>query len=53
MSLRSPGDENGKPVMLAWTAGIRIREDTSRDIHVNLYSRAPCWNDAIESFWLE
>jgi hypothetical protein len=35
-------------VMPAWIAGIQIRKDASGDIHVNLDSSTPCWNDAIE-----
>jgi hypothetical protein len=35
-------------VMPAWIAGIQVREDASGNIHVNLDSSAPCWNDAIE-----
>jgi len=49
MSLRSP-TEHEKPafVMPAWTAGIQIRKDASGDIHVDLDSSLPCWNDEIE-----
>jgi hypothetical protein len=39
-------------VMPAWMAGIQIRKDASGDIHVNLDSSAPCWNDGIEGFCL-
>jgi hypothetical protein len=35
-------------VMPAWIAGIQIRKDASEDVHVNLDSSTPCWNDAIE-----
>ena len=35
-------------VMPAWIAGIQIRKDASGNIHVNLDSSTPCWNDAIE-----
>jgi hypothetical protein len=40
-------------VMPAWIAGIQIRKDASGDIHVNLDSSIPCWNDAIEGRLLE
>jgi hypothetical protein len=33
-------------VMPAWIAGIQVRKDASGNIHVNLDSSAPCWNDA-------
>jgi hypothetical protein len=39
-------------VMPAWIAGIQVRKDVSGDIHVNLDSSTPCWNDAIEGFCL-
>jgi hypothetical protein len=29
-------------------AGIQFRKDASGDIHVNLDSSPPCWNDATE-----
>jgi hypothetical protein len=32
-------------VMPARMAGIQARADASGDIHVNLDSSAPCWND--------
>jgi hypothetical protein len=35
-------------VMPAWMAGIQLREDASGDIHVNLDSSAPCWNDPLK-----
>jgi len=35
-------------VMPAWIAGIQVRKDASGNIHVNLDSSTPCWNDAIE-----
>ncbi|HEY6364791.1 MAG TPA: hypothetical protein VI585_08370 [Candidatus Binatia bacterium] len=38
-------------VMPAWTAGILVRKDASGDIHVNLDSSTPCWNDAIEGLF--
>jgi hypothetical protein len=49
MRLRSP-TEHEKPafVMPAWIAGIQIRKDASGDIHVDLDSSLPCWNDGIE-----
>jgi hypothetical protein len=34
-------------VMPAWIAGIQVRNDASGNIHVNLDSSTPCWNDAI------
>jgi hypothetical protein len=40
-------------VMPAWIAGIQIRKDASGDIHVNLDSSAPCWNDGIKGFGFE
>jgi hypothetical protein len=35
--------------MPAWIAGIQARKDASRDIHVNLDSSSPCWNDEIDT----
>jgi hypothetical protein len=32
-------------VMPAWMAGTQVRKDASEDIHVNLDSSTPCWND--------
>jgi hypothetical protein len=40
-------------VMPAWIAGIQVCKDASGNIHVNLDSSAPCWNDAIEGFCLK
>src|ERR1700745_4306416 len=40
-------NENANFVMSAWIAGIQVRKDASGDIHVNLDSSTPCWNDAI------
>jgi hypothetical protein len=34
-------------VMPAWIAGIQVRVDVSGDIHVDLDSSIPCWNDAV------
>jgi hypothetical protein len=34
-------------VMPAWIAGIQVRKNASGNIHVNLDSSTPCWNDAI------
>ena len=31
-------------VMPAWIAGIQVRKDAFRDIHVNLDSSMECWN---------
>jgi len=39
-------------VMPAWIAGIQVRTDASGDIHVNLDSGTPCWNDANEDWCL-
>jgi len=39
-------------VMPAWIAGIQVRKDGSGNVHVNLDSSTPCWNDAIERFCL-
>src|SRR5262245_57743554 len=33
-------------VMPAWIAGTQIRRDAFGNIHVNLDSSTPCWNDA-------
>jgi hypothetical protein len=35
-------------VMPAWMAGIQARKDASGDVHVNLDSSTPCWNDGTE-----
>lgn len=40
-------------VMPAWIAGIQARKDASGNIHVNLDSSTPCWNDVIVGFYLE
>jgi hypothetical protein len=40
-------------VMPAWIAGIQVRKDAPGNIHVNLDSSTPCWNDAIEAFYLK
>jgi hypothetical protein len=39
--------------MLAWMASIQVRQDASGDVHVNLDSSAPCWNDGIERGLIE
>jgi hypothetical protein len=39
-------------VMPAWIAGIQFRMDASGNIHVNLDSSSPCWNDANDVFYL-
>ena len=40
--------------MPAWIAGIhQVCKDASGDIHVNLDSSTPCWNDAVEGFCFE
>jgi hypothetical protein len=41
-------NENAKCVMPAWIAGIQARKDAPRNIHVDLDSSPPCWNDAVE-----
>jgi hypothetical protein len=38
--------------MPAWMAGIQVRQDASGNVHVNLDSSTPYWNDAIEGFYL-
>ena len=45
--------ENANFVLPAWIAGIQIRKDASGNIHVNLDSSTPCWNDVIEAAPLE
>jgi hypothetical protein len=51
MILRSPTEhENAITVMPAWIAGIQTRKDASGNVHVNLDSSSPCWNDVIERF---
>jgi hypothetical protein len=53
MSLRSPAEhEKQSFVMPAWIAGIQVRKDASGNVHVNLDSSTPCWNDVIEGFYL-
>ena len=37
-------------VMPAWIAGIQVRVDASGDIHVNLDSSTPCWNDTVDVY---
>ena len=37
-------------VIPARIAGIQTHKDTSGDVHVNLDSSTPCWNDAIVNF---
>jgi hypothetical protein len=44
--------ENEDLVMPAWTAGIQVSQDASGNIRVGLDSSTPCWNDAIEGFYL-
>jgi hypothetical protein len=39
-------------VMPAWIAGIQVCKDAYGDIHVDLDSSVPCWNDAIGGFSL-
>ena len=39
--------------MPAWIAGIQVRKDATGDIHVNLDSSTPCWNDVLELFCLK
>jgi hypothetical protein len=45
--------ENEDLVMPAWTAGIQVSQDASGNIRVGLHSSTPCWNDAIEGFYLD
>jgi hypothetical protein len=40
-------------VMPAWIAASTRLPGSSGDIHVNLDSSTPCWNDAIEEFCLK
>src|SRR5499425_771509 len=49
----APQNENTDLVMPAWIAGIQARKDASGDIHVDLDSSNPCWNDTIEGARLE
>ena len=35
-------------VMPAWIAGSQVLQDASGNIHVNLDSSTPCWNDVID-----
>jgi hypothetical protein len=40
-------------VIPAWMAGTQARKDACGDIHVSLMdSSTPCWNNAIEWFYL-
>jgi len=48
MSLRLPEEHDKEfSVIPARIAGIQTRRDASEDIHVNLDSNTPCWNDEI------
>jgi hypothetical protein len=40
-------------IMPAWIAGIQARKEASGNVHVNLDSSTPCWNDAIEGALLK
>jgi len=42
-------NENEDFVMPAWIAGIQVRKDASGDVHVNLDSSSPCWNDELRA----
>ena len=54
MILHSPtGNENTDFIMAASTAGIEVRKDASGDIHFDLDSSTPCWNDATAVALLE
>ena len=54
MILHSPTDnENTDFVMPAWIAGIQVRKDAPGNIHVDLDSSTPCWNDATAGALLE
>ena len=46
-------NEKANFVLPAWIAGIQIRKDASGNIHVNLDSSTPCWNDVIERLYLK
>jgi hypothetical protein len=46
-------NESANFVMPAWIAGIQVHKDASGNIHVNLDSSAPYWNDAMEETLLE
>jgi hypothetical protein len=35
-------------VMPAWMAGIQVHKDAFGNIHVDLDSSAPCWNDQLK-----
>jgi hypothetical protein len=54
MILRSPTENGNKDIVMpARMAGIQVRLEASGDIHVNLDSGPPCWNDAIEGVLLK
>src|SRR5215471_12649231 len=53
MSLRShTKDEKPEFVIPAWIAGIQVCKDASGDIHVDLDSSPPCWNDGIDDLYV-
>ena len=39
--------------MPGWMAGIQARKDAPGNVHVNLDSSSPCWNDVIEGALLK
>src|SRR5262249_6968565 len=47
ISLRSPTENEDADLRHAGMDGRQVREDASRDIHVNLDSSTPCWNDPL------
>ena len=52
MILYSPTEhENPDFVMPASTASNQVRKDASGDIHVNLDSSTPCWNNTITELY--
>ena len=51
MSLRAPTEhENADLRHAGMDSRYQIRTDASGNIHVNLDSSTPCWNNAIEGF---
>jgi hypothetical protein len=53
MSLRSPTEDENKDHPHAGMDGrIQFRKDASGDVHVNLDSSTPCWNDAEGFYYL-
>ena len=54
MILRSPAEHENADLRHAGMDGRHPSgsQDASGDVHVNLGSSTPCWNDAIEGFCL-